>query len=188
MAQFTCNVCGDIFEQKSRFDRHMATSHPERAPSAADIEKALSGIQYPKTREELVNYAAGRVSNEELMNLIKSLPTRQYRDSAEVAIAIGEVKQRKGVRSSEEVARTEAPSSKGGRAAAAMSISAVTIAKVLSGANFPKKKDELRDYAQKHMAEVEVDDAQGIINVIDRLPDRRYQNMADVEKSVGQVI
>jgi hypothetical protein len=38
------------------------------------------------------------------------------------------------------------------------------------------------------MAEVEVDDAQGIINVIDRLPNRRYQNMADVEKSVGQVI
>jgi hypothetical protein len=78
----------------------MATSHPERAPSAADIEKALSRIQYPKTREELVKYAAGRVSDEELMNFMKSLPTRQYRDSAEVAIALGEVKQRQGVRSS----------------------------------------------------------------------------------------
>jgi hypothetical protein len=55
MAPFTCEVCGDGFDQKSRFERHMATSHPERAPSAADdVEKALSGIQYPKTREELV--------------------------------------------------------------------------------------------------------------------------------------
>jgi hypothetical protein len=33
----------------------MATSHPKRAPSAADIEKALSGIQYPRTKEELIN-------------------------------------------------------------------------------------------------------------------------------------
>ena len=154
MAQFTCYVCGDSFEQKSRFDRHMATSHPERASSAADIEKALSGIQYPKTREELVKYAAGRVSDEELMNLIKSLPTRQYRDSAEVAIALGEVKQRQRVRSLEEVARTEAPSTKGGRTAAAMSVSAATIAKVLSGADFPKNRDELKDYAQKHLTEV----------------------------------
>jgi hypothetical protein len=188
MVQFTCNVCGDSFEQKSRFDRHMATSHPERAPSAADIEKALSGMQYPKTREELVNYAAGRVSDEELINLMKSLPTRQYRDSAEVAIALGEVKQRQGVRSSEEVARTEAPSTKGGRAAASMSVSAATIAKVLSGANFPKNKDELRDYAQKHMTEVGIADPQGVIGVIDRLPEREYQNMADVERSVGQVL
>jgi hypothetical protein len=166
----------------------MATSHPEKAPSAANIEKALSGIQYPKTREELVNYAAGRVSDEELMNLIKSLPTRQYRDSVEVAIAIGEVKQRQGVRSSEEVARTEAPSTKGGRTAAAMSVSAATIARVLSGAHFPKSKVELRDYAQKSMTEVEVADPQGVIGVIERLPDREYQNMADLERSVGQVI
>ncbi|MEP0824189.1 MAG: C2H2-type zinc finger protein, partial [Nitrososphaera sp.] len=47
MLQFTCEICGDGFEQKSRFDRHMETSHPERAPSAADLERALSGIQYP---------------------------------------------------------------------------------------------------------------------------------------------
>ncbi len=52
-SQFTCSVCGDGFEQKSALERHMATSHPPRAPSAADIEKVLSGIQYPKTKEDL---------------------------------------------------------------------------------------------------------------------------------------
>jgi hypothetical protein len=188
MAQFTCEICGDEFDQKSRFERHMATSHPERAPSAADIEKALSGLRYPRTREELINYASGRVSDEELMNLIKSLPTREYRDSADVAIALGKVKQRKGIRSAEEVARTEAPSTKGGRAAATASVSAAAVAKVLSGVDFPKNKGELRDYAQKHMTEVEVADPQSIINIIDTLPDRKYQNMADVEKSLGQEI
>src|SRR5919198_6768076 len=93
-AQFTCEICGDGFDQRSRFERHMTTSHPERAPSAADVEKALSGIQYPKTREELVQFASQRVSDNDLMNLIQSLPPRSYRDSAEVAIALGEVKSR----------------------------------------------------------------------------------------------
>lgn len=188
MAQFTCNVCGDSFDQKSRFERHMATSHPERAPSAADVEKALSGIQYPKTREELVRYASQQVSDKDLMDIINSLPSRVYRDSAEVAIALGEVKQRQGVRSAEEVAKTEAPSTKGGRAAATSSVSAATIAKVLSGTDFPKNKGELRDYAQKHMTEVEVADPRAIMGILDKLPDREYQDMADVEKSVGQVL
>ena len=188
MAQFTCEICGDGFEQKSRFERHMATSHPEKALSATDIEKALSGIQYPRTKEELVNYSSGRVSDEELMNIIKSLPSRDYRDSADVAIALGEIKRKQGIRSAQEVAKTQKPSTKGGRAAATTSVSATTVAKVLSGVDFPKNKGELRDYAQKHMTVVEVADPQRIISVIDSLPDREYQNMADIEKSVGQVL
>jgi hypothetical protein len=188
MAQFTCEICGDGFEQKSRFERHMATSHPERAPSAADMEKALSGIQYPKTREELVSYASKQVSDKDLMDMINTLPSRTYRDSAEVAIALGEVKQRREVRSAEEVAGTEAPSKKGGRAAATTSVSAAAVAKVLTGVDFPKNKHELRDYAQRHMTEVEVVDPKRIISVIDSLPEKEYTNMADVERSVGQVM
>jgi hypothetical protein len=148
----------------------------------------LSGIQYPRTKEELVNYASGRVSDEELTNIIKSLPTREYRDSADVAIALDEVKQKQGIRSAEEVAKTQAPGTKGGRAAATSSVSAAAVAKVLSGVDFPKNKGELRDHAQKHMTDVEVADPQRIISVIDSLPDREYHNMADVEKSVGQVL
>jgi hypothetical protein len=53
--QFKCEIwVGDGFERKSRLERHMATSHTKRAPSAADMEKALSGIKYPKTKNELV--------------------------------------------------------------------------------------------------------------------------------------
>jgi acyl-CoA synthetase (NDP forming) len=169
----------------------MATSHPERAPSAADIEKALSGIQYPRTKEELFNYASQQVSDKNLVDIINSLPSRVYRDSAEIAIALGEVKQKQGIRSAEEVAQTEAPGTKGGRVAAAAvtsSVSAATVAKVLSGVDFPKNKGHLRDYAQKHMKDVGVADPQRILSVIDSLPDQEYQNMADVEKSVGQLL
>jgi hypothetical protein len=40
---------------------------------------------------------------------------------------------------------TEKPGRKGGRAAATSSMSATSIAKVLSGIDFPKKKSSLKD-------------------------------------------
>ena len=94
-SQFTCHICGQGFEQKSRLERHILTSHPEPAPSAADVEKALSGITYPKSKEELIDYISSRSQikvKKELFDLIHILPERTYRDSAEVAIALGEIK------------------------------------------------------------------------------------------------
>jgi hypothetical protein len=101
----------------------MATSHSVSAPSAADIERVLSGVQYPKTKEDLVQYASQKVStiSQDLFDLVKSLPDRTYRDSAEVAMALGELKSRKEVKSAREVEVTEKPSTRGGRTAVASS-------------------------------------------------------------------
>ena len=84
-SQFTCHVCGQGFEQKSRLERHILTSHPEPAPSASDVEKALSGIKYPKSKEEIIDYIKSRPQikvKKELIDLIQNLPKRTYRDSA----------------------------------------------------------------------------------------------------------
>jgi hypothetical protein len=188
--QFTCSVCGDGFEQKSALERHMATSHPRRAPSAADIEKVLSGIQYPKTKEDLVQYASQKLSTigKDLFDLIKSLPPRTYRDSADVAIALGELKSGKKVRTAAEVQASEQPSKKGGRTAViSSSISAATIAKVLSGIDFPKSKDGLREYAKENISKAEVEDIEELLKVFDELPSKEYINMADVEREVGRI-
>ena len=188
--QFTCSVCGDGFEQKSALERHMASSHPRRAPSAADIEKVLSGIQYPKTKEDLVQYASQKLSTigKDLFDLIKSLPPRTYRDSADVAIALGELKSGKKVRTAAEVQASEQPSKKGGRTAViSSSISAATIAKVLSGIDFPKSKDGLREYAKENISKAEVEDIEELLKVFDELPSKEYTNMADVEREVGRI-
>jgi len=188
--QFTCSVCGDGFEQKSAMERHMASSHPPRAPSAADIEKVLSGIQYPKTKEDLIQYASQKLSTigKDLFDLIKSLPPRTYRDSADIAIALGELKSGKKVKTAAEVQASEQPSKKGGRAAViSSSISAATIAKVLSGIDFPKSKDGLKEYAKENISKAEVEDIEALMNIFDELPSREYTNMADVEREVGRI-
>jgi len=192
-SQFTSSICGDGFEQKSRLERHMATSHPPSAPSAADVERVLSGIQYPKTKKDLVEYVPQKVFTigQDLFDLIKSLPDRPYRDSAEVAVALGELKSGKKPRSAREIKETEKPSAKGGRAAVVSpSISAATIAKVLSGIDFPKSKAALVLYARHNLdnrKKGEYTSATEVLKVLEKLPSRKYSNMADVEYEVGRL-
>jgi len=187
-SQFSCNICGDGFEQKSRLERHMATSHPPQAPSAADLEKALSKIHYPKTKEELIEYASHKSSNEELLNLIKSLPERTYRDSAELAIALGELKSGREFRTAKEVEASEQSSKIGGKTAVkSSSISAATIAKILSGIDFPKSKDSLKQYAKDRISKADVEDVETVLDILDDLPAREYTNMADVEHELGRL-
>src|SRR5919202_3645189 len=86
------------------------------------------------------------------------------------------------------LSREEAPGrggKVGGAAAASRAPSAAAIAKILSGADFPKKKNELIEYAEGNKAKVEA--SEEVIQTIKELPDRTYINMADVEKAVGEV-
>lgn len=151
-SQFTCAVCGQRFEQKSKLERLMETSHPPSAPSAADIEKALAGIDYPKSKQGLVQYISQKSSTigSDLVQLMQSLPERNYRDSAEVAIALGEIKSGKGTRTAKEAESKEQPSKKGGKVAAQV-FSAATIAKVFAGIHFPKSKGGIKKHAQKNL-------------------------------------
>jgi Protein of unknown function (DUF2795)/Zinc finger, C2H2 type len=194
-SQFTCVVCGKGFEQKSRLERHMQTSHPPSAPSAADVEKALAGIDYPMSKQELVQYVSQKSSTvrSDLVQLIQSLPERNYRDSAEVAIALGEIKSGKGIKTAQEVQFEEPPSKKGGRVAAQV-FSAAAIAKVLSGIDFPKLKENIRKYAQKNIASFTTKEQQEqkqpktILDLLDRIPEKQYNNMADVEREAARVL
>lgn len=172
MAQFVCQICGEGFDQKSRYERHLETSHPPRATSAADVERALEGTSFPKGRAELTAQARAK-GQEAAASLIASLPDRQYRDAAEVARALGELR-------SHEHKPQHQPSRAGGKGAL-KSLSAARIASALSGAHFPASGPELKDYAQKNEGDEEV------LQVVARFRDKTYQDMSDVAKEIGRV-
>jgi len=185
LAQFSCPFCSKGFEQQSKLRRHIETAHPPSAPTAADLEKLLKGIKYPKSKQELENIAVQRISrgSPELVMLVGSLPDRMYRDSAEIAIAFGELKSGKRPRSATQVAKVEPPSKKGGRSALKSPyISAARIASVLKGIDFPKSKKGIINYSRKRNHSSE-----GVISVLRKISDKSYTNMADLEKEIGKV-
>lgn len=74
--------------------------------------------------------------------------------------------------------------SKGGRrggAKATESPSAAGIAAALKGVDFPKRTGELIDYAKDSDADEDV------IHLLEDLPKRKFNNMADVQKTLGEV-
>ena len=62
-------------------------------------------------------------------------------------------------------------------------VSPATVAKALKGIDFPRSKQEVVDYAREHGNTQENPD---LLTVLQRLPDRQYGSMADVEKGVGK--
>ena len=190
-SQFTCHICGQGFEQKSRLERHILTSHPEPAPSASDVEKALSGIKYPKSKEEIIDYITARPQikvKKELIDLIQNLPKRTYRDSAEVAIALGEIKSGKKIRRAKEVEKTESPGKKGGKVAATSSISAATLAKALSGIDLPQSQENISKHVNKNIVNMNKDIQTDIMKIFRRLPKKKYKDMAEIEKELSKIL
>ena len=57
------------------------------------------------------------------------------------------------------------------------------VAQALGGVDFPKKKQEIVNYARKHNEDGNPD----VVKVLERIPDREYGSMADVEKGVGNL-
>ena len=137
-----------------------------------------------------MQYTSQKLSTlgQDLYELIKALPSSTYGDSADVAVALGELKSRKEIRSEEEVEATEQPGSKGGRTAATSSIYLQPLLLKFIRHGFFKEKRQLKAYAKKNVSNVQVGDPNGILNVIDKLPDREYNSMADVERSIGSII
>lgn len=171
MAQFHCEICGQGFNQKSAYERHRLSSHPLPEPSVVDFESLFKGIDLPCDKDGLLKYAYAS-ANQKQRDLLLQLPEQTYRDSAEIARAIGEVKSHKP-------GSTHQPSKTGGQNAM-KSLSAARIAEIFSGVKFPATSGELYDYAKDDAEE----DARQLIS---RFANRTYRDMSDVEREVGRL-
>jgi hypothetical protein len=178
MAQFVCEICCATFEQKSRYERHMQTSHPRQAISAADIEKTLKGVGFPKRRGELVDAMDDEA--QEVRSIIERLPDREYRDAAEVARAFGELR-------THTKAPDNQPSKTGGERAmqapsstASSKPSAARFASLFAGMKFPASRDALMEHARAKASE-------GEMRSLEQFSDHTYHSMADITQELKRV-
>jgi hypothetical protein len=94
MTESVCNQCGEKFEHGPSHDQHMIAAHPVRTISAADVEKALAPIDFPKSKAELLAIATVQIPMDAtIVAALESLPERVYGSAAEVAASAKRWKQ-----------------------------------------------------------------------------------------------
>lgn len=90
MNQFVCKQCGETFEQQSPYDRHMAGTHAPRTLSAAALQEAVTPVEFPKSKAELIEFASRQLPMDAtIVEALEALPDRVYGSAAEVARAFG---------------------------------------------------------------------------------------------------
>jgi hypothetical protein len=53
-----------------------------------EVQKALGGISYPATRDQLVDHAKGNHAGEDILDVLRNLPDREYDGPNEVSKAV----------------------------------------------------------------------------------------------------
>ena len=53
--------------------------------SMADVEHALKGIDFPKSKNEIVSYAQSKNASNEIVSELQELPDRTYNNAADLA-------------------------------------------------------------------------------------------------------
>lgn len=61
-----------------------------------NILSSLDGIPFPASKVEILVYAGEHETSEEVMELLRALPTKQYQNMNEINAALGTVKEEAG--------------------------------------------------------------------------------------------
>lgn len=63
--------------------------------SPAQIQERLDGIDYPASRQDLINHAGKHSKkgdkNEEVMNILKQIPDKEYHSPVDVSKEVGKI-------------------------------------------------------------------------------------------------
>jgi len=67
-------------------------TQPSRSITAAELEKALAPVEFPKSKAELIKVTSRQITMDApIEQALESIPERVYQSAAEVAAAFGEV-------------------------------------------------------------------------------------------------
>jgi hypothetical protein len=53
-----------------------------------EVQKALGGISYPATRDQLVDHAKGKKASKDILDALQNIPDREYDGPNEVSKAV----------------------------------------------------------------------------------------------------
>lgn len=62
------------------------------AANPIQVQKFLSGMDYPAGKDELVNHAKSKGADENIMQTLQKLPDQSFETPADVSQAIGKIK------------------------------------------------------------------------------------------------
>ena len=55
------------------------------------VQKYLKGLDYPATKQDLINYAKNNGADENVISMLQGLRTNKFNDPADVSKAMGEI-------------------------------------------------------------------------------------------------
>lgn len=59
--------------------------------SPIDVQKKLKGIDYPASKQDLLNHVKNNGSNKEVLDLLKNIPDKEYNSPVDVSKAVGDL-------------------------------------------------------------------------------------------------
>ncbi len=59
--------------------------------SPAYIQKFLAGMDYPASRQEIVEHAKKNNADQDVINILRAIPDQQYNSAVDVSKGIGQV-------------------------------------------------------------------------------------------------
>jgi hypothetical protein len=187
-------------DKKPEYPKHLKEKFANRRwinvdePHLLDYENTqllLIGARTKDVEEELGVNIDEEKETERSADLFKELKLRREQIPLKPLLK-GKFPGKEEIPMSQEVkqlSKEEYPGAKGGkiggRAAATKSTSAAAIAKMLSGIQFPKNKNELIECVKGNKDKV--DNAESIINTVKELPTKTYRGMTDVEEALAEI-
>jgi hypothetical protein len=53
-----------------------------------EVQKALGGISYPASKDQLIEHARGKKANQDILHALESIPDQEYSGPNEVSKAV----------------------------------------------------------------------------------------------------
>lgn len=132
------------------------------------VERYLAGVDYPASRQDLIDQARKNEADRDVMDTLNSLPDQTYHSPIDVSKAMA----------GETIKPGEHASEAGQKAA----VSAADIQRHLRGIDYPAGKEGVINQAQKNNA------PEAVLDILRKIKDQEFHSAADLSRALGEVM